>query len=188
MTAAAGLLFAAVAGAGLAQITGGTAQDSTETTLSTTVESVPSSSTTGAMRGETEPAESETEATETEGAETESAETRTTSTIAAQTTAGAPATTTHGQQKVAVCHHTGSGGEHTIVIAEPAVAAHLAHGDSRGACTAHAAPAPAPAPPRAAQHPHHRSKPAHAERKLHTSHGHGHAGSKGNSGHHGKGK
>ena len=33
-----------------------------------------------------------------------------------------------------VCHKTGNGGEHTINIAAPAVPAHMAHGDSMGAC------------------------------------------------------
>jgi hypothetical protein len=34
-----------------------------------------------------------------------------------------------------VCHKTGSGKEHTINIAAPAVPAHVAHGDTAGACT-----------------------------------------------------
>jgi hypothetical protein len=43
-------------------------------------------------------------------------------------------TTGAGRQKVAVCHVTGNGSSHTINIAEPAVPAHLAHGDTAGAC------------------------------------------------------
>ncbi len=36
-----------------------------------------------------------------------------------------------GQPKVTICHK----GKNTITIAEPALSAHLAHGDMRGACT-----------------------------------------------------
>jgi hypothetical protein len=39
-----------------------------------------------------------------------------------------------GQAKVTLCHKPGTPAEHTIVVAEPAVAAHLAHGDTLGAC------------------------------------------------------
>jgi hypothetical protein len=41
-----------------------------------------------------------------------------------------------GQEKVEICHMTGSGKSHTINIARPAVAAHVAHGDTEGACAA----------------------------------------------------
>jgi hypothetical protein len=41
-----------------------------------------------------------------------------------------------GQDKVEVCHVTASGYSHTILIAEPAVAAHLNHGDTLGVCGA----------------------------------------------------
>jgi hypothetical protein len=36
----------------------------------------------------------------------------------------------YGKQKVALCHK----GHHTIRVAQPAVAAHLRHGDVRGTC------------------------------------------------------
>ncbi len=37
-------------------------------------------------------------------------------------------------EKVLVCHVTGNGSSHTLSIAEAALAAHLAHGDTEGAC------------------------------------------------------
>lgn len=40
-----------------------------------------------------------------------------------------------GQQKVTVCHKPGTPAEATLEIAAPAEAAHLAHGDTQGACT-----------------------------------------------------
>jgi hypothetical protein len=48
--------------------------------------------------------------------------------------------TTPGQRWVTLCHRTGSRKhhQHTITVAEPAVAAHLRHGDTLGPC----APAP----------------------------------------------
>ena len=42
--------------------------------------------------------------------------------------------TSGGQNKVLVCHKPDKKGGHTISIAEPAVPAHLAHGDILGAC------------------------------------------------------
>ena len=46
--------------------------------------------------------------------------------------------TTPGQRRVTVCHRTGSWKHpwHTITVAQPAVAAHLRHGDHLGACVA----------------------------------------------------
>jgi len=46
--------------------------------------------------------------------------------------------TTPGQRRVTVCHRTGSSKHqwHTITVAQPAVAAHLRHGDHLGACVA----------------------------------------------------
>src|SRR5262245_17496923 len=45
--------------------------------------------------------------------------------------------TTPGQRRVTICHRTGSRKHHwhTISVAQPAVAAHLRHGDHLGACT-----------------------------------------------------
>jgi hypothetical protein len=44
--------------------------------------------------------------------------------------------TTPGQRRVVICHGTGSRRHphHTITVAQPAVAAHLAHGDTLGPC------------------------------------------------------
>jgi hypothetical protein len=41
----------------------------------------------------------------------------------------------YGQPKVTICHRTGSGKRVTITIAEPALPAHLRHGDTIGPCT-----------------------------------------------------
>jgi len=38
------------------------------------------------------------------------------------------------QDKVAVCHKPGTPAEHTLYLPEPAVQAHLAHGDTLGEC------------------------------------------------------
>lgn len=46
----------------------------------------------------------------------------------------APASALAGQEKVEVCHVTEAGYSHTIVIGESAVAAHVGHGDTVGAC------------------------------------------------------
>jgi hypothetical protein len=39
-----------------------------------------------------------------------------------------------GQEKVTLCHKPGTPAEHTLVVAAPAVDAHLAHGDTLGPC------------------------------------------------------
>jgi hypothetical protein len=39
------------------------------------------------------------------------------------------------EKKVLVCHKPDKNGGHTLSIAEPAVSAHLAHGDKLGACS-----------------------------------------------------
>jgi len=38
------------------------------------------------------------------------------------------------QDKVVICHKPGTPAEHTLTVAQPAVAAHLAHGDTLGPC------------------------------------------------------
>jgi len=38
------------------------------------------------------------------------------------------------QDKVVICHKPGTPAEHTLTVAQPAVAAHLAHGDTVGPC------------------------------------------------------
>jgi hypothetical protein len=44
--------------------------------------------------------------------------------------------TTPGQRRVTICHRTGSSEHpwHTITVAQPALAAHVRHGDQLGAC------------------------------------------------------
>lgn len=133
-----GLAFAAVAGVGLAQVTGGTsnAQPVASTTESQTTST--QTTTTGDREGETaDDQESESDSEGNDFAPTQSSTTPSTSTTM-------PATTTSGddnggdlgggQEKMDVCHHTGNGGEHTINIAAPAVPAHTAQGDTMGAC------------------------------------------------------
>jgi hypothetical protein len=46
--------------------------------------------------------------------------------------------TTPGQRRVVICHKTGSrtNPQHTITVGQPAVAAHLRHGDTLGPCPA----------------------------------------------------
>lgn len=42
----------------------------------------------------------------------------------------------YGKNKVTLCHKPGTPAEHTITVAQPAVPAHLAHGDRPGTCGA----------------------------------------------------
>jgi hypothetical protein len=69
---------------------------------------------------------------------TVSAPTTTTTEPPTTTTTEPPTTTTTAPpppgKKVDVCHRTGSGRSHTINISSNAVRAHLAHGDTLGAC------------------------------------------------------
>ena len=46
---------------------------------------------------------------------------------------GSPANDQYGKEKVTICHRTGSGSV-TITISRSALPAHLAHGDTIGAC------------------------------------------------------
>lgn len=46
-----------------------------------------------------------------------------------------PAHDQYGKDKVTICHRTGSGRGVTITISRSALPAHLAHGDTIGACT-----------------------------------------------------
>jgi len=48
-----------------------------------------------------------------------------------------PVVASHGdgpQDLVVICHKPGTPAEHTMTVAQPAVAAHLAHGDTLGPC------------------------------------------------------
>jgi hypothetical protein len=38
------------------------------------------------------------------------------------------------QDRVVICHRPGTPAEHTLTVAQPAVAAHVAHGDTLGPC------------------------------------------------------
>jgi len=38
------------------------------------------------------------------------------------------------QERVVICHKPGTPAEHTMTVAQPAVAAHLEHGDTLGPC------------------------------------------------------
>lgn len=129
-----GLAFAAAAGVGLAQITAGSTP-SVATTSTTASQTTSTQTTTGDLEGqsadEQESADNDFESKP--GDQTTSTALSTTSTAAALTTTGDTNAGT-GQQKMDVCHKTGNGGQHTINIAAPAVPAHVAHGDSVGAC------------------------------------------------------
>jgi hypothetical protein len=132
-----GLAFAAAAGVGLAQIT---------SQPSTTVSAVSTSTTlSSSTNGENDFAGKSSEANDDQDFEQENSDQQstsisvststglqTTSTIAAGTTTSSDEGV--GQEKVDVCHVTGNGSSHTINIARPAVAAHVAHGDTEGAC------------------------------------------------------
>lgn len=113
VAAVAGLAFAGAAGVGLAQIT--SEPSTTGATTQSTGMLSPTTSTKNDIDFEQEGGDDQTSST-TSSTKDESD--------------GQAA----GQQKVDVCHVTGNGSSHTINIAQPAVAAHLAHGDAEGAC------------------------------------------------------
>jgi len=127
-----GLAFAAAAGVGLAQITAGPSSTLSAAKHPTSTSTSSSSTTTGST-------------TTTVGSTTTTVGTTTvgitTTTTGSTTTTTGGSTTGEssnglGQERVAVCHKTGSTKHpsHTITIARPAVAAHIAHGDTEGEC------------------------------------------------------
>jgi hypothetical protein len=111
------LAFAAAAGVGLAQITAGPSP--TAAAVSTTTQST------------TDPTTSSTSGEENDLAKDDEHDAKKSG---EQTTSADDHDGGQGQEKVDVCHVTGSGKSHTINIAEPAVAAHVAHGDTKGEC------------------------------------------------------
>ena len=194
VVAVVGLVFAAAAGIGLADITTDSTAGQTVSSASTGAQTT-GRATESADDQETESAEQETEAAETEK---ESAGGQRTMPLL-QTATGGGATTAagSGQEKVVICHHTGSAKHpfHTITVAAPAVPAHQAHGDEVGAACSTmvttTAVAPAPTTTTSAHHtpktkPHHVSGHAvgHGDASGHGNSGHGHSHSHS----HGKGK
>jgi hypothetical protein len=182
-----GLVFAAAAGIGLADITTDSVSQAVSTT-STGTQTANGRETESADDQEGDAAEQETEAAETENESSTSQQT--TSLLQTTTAEGTTTATGSGQEKVVVCHHTGSVKHpfHTITVAAPAVPAHEAHGDEVGAAcpttTTTTAVTPSQTTTTSAHHtpktkPHHIS--GHAK-------SHGHASGHGNSGQHGKGK
>jgi hypothetical protein len=135
-----GLAFAAAAGVGLAQVTTGSTPSLAVT--STTESQTTSTQTTGDFEGKSAvDQESEVSDFESDGnnhkhqSSTTLSTTSTTTPLTTSTTGdGAGDAAGNGQEKMDVCHKTGSGKEHTINIAAPAVPAHVAHGDTLGAC------------------------------------------------------
>jgi hypothetical protein len=127
-----GLAFAAAAGVGLAQITAGSA--TTVATTTTSESQTTSTPTTG--DSERESADDQESATEDSHFESTVASTISTTMPGGTTTSRDDSASGSGnaQTKVDVCHRTGSGKKHTINIATPAVPAHVAHGDTIGAC------------------------------------------------------
>jgi len=133
-----GLAFAAAAGVGLAQVTTGS---SPSTAVTSTTES---QTTTGDFENKSaDDQESEDSDFDSQGNKNKHQSSTTLSTTSSTPllTTSTPLTTSttgdeagSGQAKMDVCHKTGSGKEHTINIAAPAVPAHLAHGDTVGAC------------------------------------------------------
>jgi hypothetical protein len=119
-----GLAFAGAAGVGLAQIT----SEPSTTSATTQSTGIPptTTSTKNGVAGDSDEQGDDLEF-EQEGSKDQTSST--TSSTGDESDGRSAA-----QQKVEVCHVTGNGGSHTIDIAEPAVAAHLAHGDTEGAC------------------------------------------------------
>jgi hypothetical protein len=187
-----GLAFAAAAGVGLAQITVGSSesQQATSTTESQTTST--GNTTTGDREGQSaDDQESESEDGDSQGHHQ-------TSTTLSTTTLSSTSTATTGdesgggdfaggQEKQDVCHVTGNGGEHTINIAAPAVPAHMAHGDTLGACagdSASSTTSTSASTTTTSSHGHEPLKPKKAPQRV-TSHASGNSPSTshGNSGH-----
>jgi hypothetical protein len=182
-------VFAAAAGVGLAQIT--SQPSSTDAALSTTAQSASTSH------------ENDFAATSSkENDDLELEQTDSTSEIMsgfASTSAAGPQMSTTGgenqgagQQKVEVCHMTGNGNSHTINIAAPAVPAHVAHGDTQGACattptTTAAAQTPAVVVPTSHGSSTHVTHHSFHGNSGHASHGNSAHSHHGNSGNHGNG-
>jgi hypothetical protein len=187
-----GLAFAAAAGVGLAQITA-------EPSATVSAESTSALQSTGATSAgkEGDFADDESEADdnelEFEQAETGSASnlqntSKTTSAIGQQTSTIGAEGAGQGQVKVDVCHVTGNGSSHTINIAEPAVAAHVAHGDTATTCapttTAAVTTTAAPTQSTTTTTTKHTKKPKQEHATTHaTSHGNSSHSSHGNSSH-----
>lgn len=184
-----GLAFAAAAGVGLAQITA--EPSTTVSALSATTQSTGTQTSSNGREDDFDAQGSEADDNELEfeqaGTESTSSGGQTTSTIA-----GALTTTSseggNGQEKVDVCHVTGSGKSHTINIARPAVAAHVAQGDTEGACaetttTTVAATSVAQSTTTTTAHV---KKPKHVQTSSHGNSGHTSHGKSHSS--HGKGK
>ena len=137
-----GLAFAAAAGVGLAQVTTGSTPSTAA--ASTTGSQTTSTQTTGDFAGKSaDDQESESDFESDENEHQSSTTLSTTSPLITSTTGDdADGASGNGQVKQDVCHKPGLK-QHTINIATPAVSAHLAHGDTIGACVAAAAPTPA---------------------------------------------
>src|SRR6266487_4238505 len=142
IVAVVGLAFAAAAGVGLAQITAGPSLSSSAAGSSTTQPQSTGTQTIGGLQDESAEPETETDG-DSEGGHV-------TTTSPLSTTTGEDQQG-KGQEKVTMCHKTGSSKHpsHTIVIAAPAMPAHVAHGDTVGAC----APTPATPPTQQEQKP-----------------------------------
>jgi hypothetical protein len=139
-----GLAFAAAAGVGLAQIS--TSSGPTLATTSTTTTQSQTTGTQSTATGEQGESGDDQGENENEQGETGSGSVKLTTTTGSSTSTSTSSSSTlsttttgaekqgAGQEKMDVCHKTGNGGEHTINIAAPAVPAHVAHGDTVGAC------------------------------------------------------
>src|SRR5436309_6607064 len=138
----AGLGFAPPAAVGLAQITtssGPTLAATTTTESQTTGTQATTSgdeSESGDDQGENEQGDGDFQSEHGNRTTTTGSSTSTSTTLSSTTTTGGEAGAQgNGQEKMDVCHQTGNGGEHTINIAAPAIPAHVAHGDTVGACS-----------------------------------------------------
>jgi hypothetical protein len=189
-----GLAFAAAAGVGLAQIT----SEPSSTVSAADTSTLSTGGLTTSTSSENEFAHESSEAKDDLEFEQDDNDDQSSTTFALSTSASTQQATAAGegagQEKVEVCHLTGNGSSHTIDIARPAVAAHVAHGDTEGACaetTTAAATTTALAPAPTTKKPkHHVQSPTSHGNSSHTKpHGHSSHGSSshGKSGGHGKG-